>query len=111
MDTSARVILITGASRGIGAAIAHGFAAEGAQVIIITSRTPPTRTSRAQIEALGGRALVVEADVADAGQVERMVGRRSMRSGGSTRWSATPELPVLTIFSTYPTPSGTGRST
>lgn len=67
---SEQVVLVSGAGRGLGAAIATAFAREGAQVIV------NYRASRAQAEALatalGPRALAVQADVRDAAQVQAM---------------------------------------
>lgn len=66
--------LVTGASRGIGKAIALALAAEGAQVAInYAGNTAKAEEVKAQIEAAGGRAILVQADVADAAQVEEMV--------------------------------------
>lgn len=68
-----RVVLVTGASAGIGRATALAFAAEGAKVAIV-ARTEARLVSLADdIKAAGGIALVVVADVADYGQVARMV--------------------------------------
>ena len=67
---SDQVVLVSGAGRGLGAAIATAFAREGAQVII------NYRASRSQAEALaarlGARANPVQADVRDETQVRRM---------------------------------------
>jgi glucose 1-dehydrogenase/3-oxoacyl-[acyl-carrier protein] reductase len=80
-----RVALVTGASRGIGRAIAARCAREGAAVAVnyITGPEPVQgKDNRADANALveqirgsGGRAIAVEADVTDGGAVQRMVSR------------------------------------
>ncbi len=60
-----RVALVTGASRGIGAATAQAFAAAGASVVLAARDLGALRAVAAQIEAGGGRALAVRADVTD----------------------------------------------
>ncbi len=69
-----RVALVTGASRGIGKAIALALAECGARVAVnFHSRVHDAEAVAAAIEAGGGRALVVAADVSVAADVERMV--------------------------------------
>ena len=67
-----QVALVTGSSRGIGAAIATRFARAGAHVVVHGRDTQAVDGVRRQIEAKGGRAIAVLADLTDAGQVERM---------------------------------------
>jgi NAD(P)-dependent dehydrogenase (short-subunit alcohol dehydrogenase family) len=76
-----KVAIVTGASRGIGKAIALGFAREGATVVT-ASRSEAAPSERlpgsiyetaAEIEALGGRALAVRVDVTDETSVAAMV--------------------------------------
>jgi 3-oxoacyl-[acyl-carrier protein] reductase len=69
-----QVVLITGASSGIGAALARGFGAAGARVVVhYHSGEANAQAVAREIEAAGGRAYVVGADVGDAQQCERLV--------------------------------------
>ena len=71
-----RVALVTGASRGIGAAIARAFGREGARVAVNYHRSPAKAAEVvAAIEAAGSTALAVQADVADGPAVRAMVER------------------------------------
>lgn len=69
-----KTALVTGASRGIGRAIALKLAAEGAVVAInYAGNTAAAEEVKTAIEAVGGRAIIVRADVSDGGAVEEMV--------------------------------------
>ncbi|SOB79510.1 NAD(P)-dependent dehydrogenase, short-chain alcohol dehydrogenase family [Sphingomonas guangdongensis] len=75
--------LVTGASRGIGAAIAIGLAEKGADVAITYERaTERAAAVVARIEALGRRGVAIQADSADAGAIERSVGEAAAALGG-----------------------------
>ena len=66
MKLAGRTALVTGASRGIGRAIALALATEGADVAInYLSNEAPAKALAIEIEALGRRALLVRANVAD----------------------------------------------
>jgi 3-oxoacyl-[acyl-carrier protein] reductase len=68
-----KVAVVTGASKGIGAAIARAYAAEGAAVVVnyASDRAGADRVV-AEIEERQGRAIAVKGDVASAGDVERL---------------------------------------
>lgn len=69
-----KVALVTGASRGIGRAIALKLAAEGAKVAInFAGSTAKAEAVKAEIEERGGEAILVQASVADPAAVEEMV--------------------------------------
>lgn len=66
-----RVAVVTGASKGIGAAIARRFGAEGASVVVnyATDRAGAERVVR-DIETAGSKAIAIQANVADRSQVD-----------------------------------------
>jgi NAD(P)-dependent dehydrogenase (short-subunit alcohol dehydrogenase family) len=65
------VVVITGASAGVGRATARAFAREGAYVGLLARGQDGLEGARRDVEKLGGRALVLPTDVADADAVER----------------------------------------
>lgn len=65
--------VVTGAAMGIGAAVAHRFAAEGAEVAILDLNTQAGAATAAAIEQAGGKAFVETCDVAQPEQVARAV--------------------------------------
>jgi 2-deoxy-D-gluconate 3-dehydrogenase len=66
VDLSGQVALVTGASRGIGRAIALALAAAGASVGLVARRQSDLQAVADEIETAGGRALLCPADLADA---------------------------------------------
>jgi 3-oxoacyl-[acyl-carrier protein] reductase len=78
-----KVALVTGGSRGIGAAIARRLARDGAAVAVTYNASPEKAEAVVQeIEAAGGRALAVRADSADVSAVRRAVGTTVETFGG-----------------------------
>jgi NADP-dependent 3-hydroxy acid dehydrogenase YdfG len=69
------VALVTGASSGIGAATARSLAKEGAAVALAARRKERLTELASEIEAGGGRALVIETDVTDRQQADAAVAR------------------------------------
>ena len=68
-----RIALVTGASRGIGRAIAMELAREGADVAVnYRKQAAAAEETAAEIRALGGRAVIVHADISDAAACLRM---------------------------------------
>ena len=68
-----KVVVITGASSGMGAAAARHLAAQGATVVLGARRVDRLQALAREITAAGGKALVVETDVTDRGQMRRLV--------------------------------------
>jgi short-subunit dehydrogenase len=67
---SNRVVVVTGASAGVGRATASAFAKRGASIGLIARGRAGLDGARRDVEALGARSAIIPADVADAGQVE-----------------------------------------
>ncbi|GAB4556389.1 MAG: SDR family oxidoreductase [Rhizobacter sp.] len=76
-----QVALVTGASSGLGEATAWRFAQEGAKVVVAARRADQGARVVQRIEAAGGEALFVQADVSRASDVERMVASTLDRFG------------------------------
>ena len=70
MTTQREVVVVTGASAGVGRATARAFAKQGAQVGLLARGEAGLNAARKDVEAAGGEALVVPTDVADPDQVE-----------------------------------------
>ena len=70
-----KIALITGASRGIGAAAARLFAQEGASVVLASRSEEEMARIVEEIQASGGEAMAVKTDVADAASVETLIKR------------------------------------
>ena len=89
MSLAGKTLFITGASRGIGKAIALKAAADGANVVIVAKTAEPhprlpgtIHTAAEEVEAAGGRALAVAADIRDEDQIAAAVERAVETFGG-----------------------------
>ncbi|MEZ4226326.1 MAG: glucose 1-dehydrogenase [Polyangiaceae bacterium] len=81
IDLEGKVAIVSGASRGIGAAIAQCFAAAGARVVVASRKLDAVAPVAAAIEQSGGKAHAVAAHVGDIEQCHELV-RQAVRSYG-----------------------------
>src|SRR6185437_2820084 len=80
------VVLVTGASGGVGRATAHAFARRGAAVALLARGEPALEQAAEEVRSLGGEALVVPADVAVHEQVEQAAQRAEQELGPIDIW-------------------------
>ena len=86
MSTTSGVVVITGASAGVGRAIAARFGRSGWSVGLLARGREGLSSAAREIEALGGRTLAIEADVSDAKAVQQAAGRIERELGPIDVW-------------------------
>lgn len=80
------VVVITGASAGVGRAAVREFARHGASIGLVARGRDGLRAAAREVAAAGGRALVLPADVSDAEQVEAAAREVERRFGPIDIW-------------------------
>lgn len=79
-------VVITGASAGVGRAVAHVFAREGWRVGVVARGAEGLEAVASEIDALGGEALVLKADVADSPALNEVADKVNEAWGGIDIW-------------------------
>lgn len=72
-DCTGKVVIVTGASSGLGVSFARGFAEAGADVVLAARRADKLADTALMVEGLGRKSLVVPADVADPARCQAVV--------------------------------------
>src|SRR5687768_5327744 len=83
---SQQVVVVTGASSGIGRETARMMARRGASIVLVARDEAMLREVAAEIETAGGQALVAAADVSDAAQVQQVADRAVAHFGRIDAW-------------------------
>ena len=73
LSAAGKVVVVTGASKGLGRAMALGFGEAGADVVVASRKLEPCRQVADEISALGGQALAVSCHVGDWDQCQALV--------------------------------------
>ena len=81
IDLSGRVAMVTGASSGLGEQFARALSNAGAAVVLAARRLERLKTLRAELEAAGGDAHVVELDVTDPASIRSAVAHAETEMG------------------------------
>jgi NAD(P)-dependent dehydrogenase (short-subunit alcohol dehydrogenase family) len=85
-SSTPRVVVITGASAGVGRAAVRAFAREGARIGLLARGRDGLEAARQDVEAAGGDALVLQTDVSQADQVESAAEQVEARLGPIDVW-------------------------
>jgi NAD(P)-dependent dehydrogenase (short-subunit alcohol dehydrogenase family) len=85
-DTRPAVVVITGASAGVGRAAVRRFARDRASIVLLARGVERLEATAREVEAAGGEALVVPTDVADPDAVEEAAARAEDRFGSIDVW-------------------------
>jgi NAD(P)-dependent dehydrogenase (short-subunit alcohol dehydrogenase family) len=80
-DLTGRVAIVTGASRGIGEAIARGFAQQGAQVVVSSRKQDGCEAVAASINAAGGKAVAMACHIGDMAALTGLFGAVQQKFG------------------------------
>jgi short-subunit dehydrogenase len=93
-----RVVVVTGASAGVGRAVVNEFARQGAHIGLIARGRDRLDAAKREVEEAGGKALVLPADVADAKQVDEAAERVEQELGPIDVWV---NVAMTTIFAPF----------
>lgn len=90
-----QLVVVTGASSGVGRAVARAFGRQRAKVGLVARNVEALSVAAAEIRAAGGKALVLQTDVADADAVERAAASTEEQWGRIDTWVNAAMVTVL----------------
>jgi NAD(P)-dependent dehydrogenase (short-subunit alcohol dehydrogenase family) len=93
-----RVVVVTGASAGVGRATAHAFAKRGDRIALVARGQDGLTAASEEVESFGGQALAIPTDVADPDQVEAAAERAERDLGPIDVWVNNA---MTTVFSPF----------
>lgn len=93
-----KVVVITGASGGVGRATAWEFAKQGAKVALLARGMEQLEATKKEVENYGGKALIIQCDVADANQVEGAAEQTEKTFGEIDVWVNNAMASVFALF-------------
>src|SRR5688500_16212496 len=94
-----QVVVVTGASAGVGRATVRKFAERGAHVALLARGEDGLEAARGEVEAAGGRAVVLPTDVADPAQVEAAADAAERELGPIDVWVNNAMVSILSPLS------------
>ncbi|HET8551906.1 MAG TPA: SDR family oxidoreductase [Gammaproteobacteria bacterium] len=92
------IVVITGATAGVGRATARAFAKRGACVALLARDTERLEATRSEVDALGGKGLGISTDVADAAAVERAAQEIESKLGEIDIWVNAAMVTIVAPF-------------
>jgi NAD(P)-dependent dehydrogenase (short-subunit alcohol dehydrogenase family) len=110
MSEDREVVVVTGASGGVGRATVHEFAKRGAKIALLARDHEGLDAAASEVQELGGQALVIPTDVADPAQVEAAAERTEAELGPIDVWVNDAMATVFAWF-TDTTPDEFTRAT
>jgi NAD(P)-dependent dehydrogenase (short-subunit alcohol dehydrogenase family) len=98
MSEDGKVVVVTGAAAGIGRAIARRFGEDGARVALVSRNRAGLEGAARDVEAAGGKALVITADVADHEAVDAAAAQAEAELGSIDVWVNNAMATIFSFF-------------